>query len=183
MEPRRVLKYDFNVFVPEHFLFMTLYSSSQAHLRGKYILLHYISQLQLLVIFLDKDFTFKKKSTLFKIKSVFWLVTDHETFKQFFFLYIYILALRRLRGCDVQSCELDEILQEQAETKGMRPSRPWELFADRSVRWQLITVMIISSAMQLCGNDSVRRAGINVPIREISTVCFVSLQKISLYNP
>ncbi|XP_075893470.1 solute carrier family 2, facilitated glucose transporter member 11 isoform X2 [Nelusetta ayraudi] len=65
-----------------------------------------------------------------------------------------IKALRRLRGCDVQNCELDEILQEQAETRGMRPSRPWELFADRSVRWQLITVMIISSAMQLCGNDS-----------------------------
>lgn len=70
-------------------------------------------------------------------------------------------ALRRLRGCEVQSSELDEILEEQAETKGMRPARPWDLFTDRSVRWQLITVMIISSAMQLCGNDSVRRAGIN----------------------
>ncbi|XP_030585894.1 solute carrier family 2, facilitated glucose transporter member 11 [Archocentrus centrarchus] len=64
-------------------------------------------------------------------------------------------ALRRLRGCEVQSSELDEILQEQAKTKGMRPSRPWELFTDRSVRWQLISVMIISSAMQLCGNDSI----------------------------
>lgn len=67
-------------------------------------------------------------------------------------------ALRRLRGCEVQSSELDEILQEQAEAKGMRSSRPWELFTDRSVRWQLISVMVISSAMQLCGNDSVRRA-------------------------
>ncbi|XP_031143392.1 solute carrier family 2, facilitated glucose transporter member 11 isoform X1 [Sander lucioperca] len=66
-----------------------------------------------------------------------------------------INALRRLRGCEVQSSELDEILQEQAETKGMRPRRPWELFTDRSVRWQLISVMIISSAMQLCGNDSI----------------------------
>ncbi|XP_071768787.1 solute carrier family 2, facilitated glucose transporter member 11-like [Centroberyx gerrardi] len=66
-----------------------------------------------------------------------------------------INALRQLRGCEVQSSELDEILQEQAETKGMRPRRPWELFTDRSVRWQLISVMIISSAMQLCGNDSI----------------------------
>ncbi|XP_072239136.1 solute carrier family 2, facilitated glucose transporter member 11 [Leuresthes tenuis] len=65
-----------------------------------------------------------------------------------------INALRRLRGCEVSS-ELDEIMQEQAETKGMRPKRPWELFTDRSVRWQLISVMIISSAMQLCGNDSI----------------------------
>ncbi|TNN84367.1 Solute carrier family 2, facilitated glucose transporter member 11 [Liparis tanakae] len=65
-----------------------------------------------------------------------------------------INALRRLRGCEVQSSELDEILQEQAETRGMRPRRPWELFTDRSVRWQLISIMIVSSAMQLCGNDS-----------------------------
>ncbi|CAB1426236.1 unnamed protein product [Pleuronectes platessa] len=65
-----------------------------------------------------------------------------------------INALRRLRGCEVQSSELNEILEEQAETKGMRPKRPWELFTDRSVRWQLISVMVISSAMQLCGNDS-----------------------------
>uniref|UniRef100_A0A8D3C9M2 Solute carrier family 2, facilitated glucose transporter member 5 n=1 Tax=Scophthalmus maximus TaxID=52904 RepID=A0A8D3C9M2_SCOMX len=66
-----------------------------------------------------------------------------------------INALRRLRGCEVQSSELNEILEEQAETKGMRPRRPWELFSDRAVRWQLITVMVISSAMQLCGNDSI----------------------------
>lgn len=85
-----------------------------------------------------------------------------------------MLALRRLRGCDVLNCELDEILQEQAETRGMRPSRPWELFTDRSVRWQLISVMIISSAMQLCGNDSVRTPCVNI-IGEISPVCFVSL--------
>ncbi|XP_012728149.2 solute carrier family 2, facilitated glucose transporter member 11 isoform X2 [Fundulus heteroclitus] len=66
-----------------------------------------------------------------------------------------INALRRLRGCEVQSSELDEILQEQAEAKGLRPRRPWELFADRAVRWQLISVIIICSAMQLCGNDSI----------------------------
>lgn len=80
----------------------------------------------------------------------------------FTFVVVVLLALRRLRGCDVKNCELDEILQEQAETRGMRPSRPWELFTDRSVRWQLITVMIISSAMQLCGNDSVRTPCVNI---------------------
>lgn len=67
-------------------------------------------------------------------------------------------ALRRLQGCDVQSCELDEILQEQAEAKGLKPQRPWQLLTDRSVRWQLVSVVITSSAMQLCGNDSVRGA-------------------------
>lgn len=67
-----------------------------------------------------------------------------------------MLALRILRGCEVQQSELDEILQEQAEAKGLRASRPWELFTDRSVRWQLLTIIATSSAMQLCGNDSVR---------------------------
>uniref|UniRef100_A0A672PDY1 Solute carrier family 2, facilitated glucose transporter member 5 n=1 Tax=Sinocyclocheilus grahami TaxID=75366 RepID=A0A672PDY1_SINGR len=66
-----------------------------------------------------------------------------------------LMALQRLRGCEVQREELDEILQEQNETKGERAKQPWELFTDRSVRWQLITVAILSSAMQLCGNDSI----------------------------
>ncbi|XP_057194862.1 solute carrier family 2, facilitated glucose transporter member 11 isoform X2 [Triplophysa rosa] len=64
-------------------------------------------------------------------------------------------ALRHLRGCDVSNAELDEILEEQNETKGERAKRPWDLFCDRSVRWQLISVAVLSSAMQLCGNDSI----------------------------
>uniref|UniRef100_A0AAY5E8M5 Solute carrier family 2, facilitated glucose transporter member 5 n=1 Tax=Electrophorus electricus TaxID=8005 RepID=A0AAY5E8M5_ELEEL len=64
-------------------------------------------------------------------------------------------ALRLLRGCEVQRSELDEMLQEQAEVQGKRAQQPWELIADRSVRWQLISITIISSAMQLCGNDSI----------------------------
>ncbi len=70
--------------------------------------------------------------------------------------HVCFAALQRLRGCEVQREELDEILQEQNETKGERAKQPWELFTDRSVRWQLITVAVLSSAMQLCGNDSVR---------------------------
>ncbi|KAK6483457.1 solute carrier family 2 [Huso huso] len=63
-------------------------------------------------------------------------------------------ALRRLRGSLDLSAEMDEMLEEQAAVKGERSKRPWELFQDRSVRWQLITVVVLSSAMQLCGNDS-----------------------------
>uniref|UniRef100_A0A674PFP8 Solute carrier family 2 member 11 n=1 Tax=Takifugu rubripes TaxID=31033 RepID=A0A674PFP8_TAKRU len=66
-----------------------------------------------------------------------------------------IKALRRLQGCSVQSCELDDILQEQAETKGLKPQTPWQLFTERAVRWQLVSIVITSSAMQLCGNDSI----------------------------
>lgn len=55
----------------------------------------------------------------------------------------------------MQKEELDEMMQEQAESEGRRAQRPWELFSDRTVRWQLVSVAVISSAMQLCGNDSV----------------------------
>uniref|UniRef100_A0AAY4A8D5 Major facilitator superfamily (MFS) profile domain-containing protein n=1 Tax=Denticeps clupeoides TaxID=299321 RepID=A0AAY4A8D5_9TELE len=64
-------------------------------------------------------------------------------------------ALWRLRGCEVSQSEVDEILQEKAQSEGIRPRQPWELFRDRSVRWQLLSIIVISSAMQLCGNDSI----------------------------
>nr|XP_046167943.1 solute carrier family 2, facilitated glucose transporter member 11-like [Oncorhynchus gorbuscha] len=90
-----------------------------------------------------------------------------------------INALRRLRGCEVQRSELDEILQEQAEAKGLRPSRPWELFADRNVRWQVISIITLSSAMQLCGNDSIyfyayyvfKESGISPDMIQYITIC------------
>ncbi|XP_066519961.1 solute carrier family 2, facilitated glucose transporter member 11 [Hoplias malabaricus] len=64
-------------------------------------------------------------------------------------------ALRQLRGCEVQKSELDEMMQEQAEAEGKRAQHPWELFTDRSIRWQLISITVLSSAMQMCGNDSI----------------------------
>ncbi|XP_076870578.1 solute carrier family 2, facilitated glucose transporter member 11 [Brachyhypopomus gauderio] len=64
-------------------------------------------------------------------------------------------ALRQLRGREVRTDELDEILQEQDEAQGKRTQQPWDLISDCSVRWQLISIAIISSAMQLCGNDSI----------------------------
>ncbi|KAB5584179.1 hypothetical protein PHYPO_G00104420 [Pangasianodon hypophthalmus] len=87
-------------------------------------------------------------------------------------------ALRRLRGCEVQKEELDEMLQEQAESQGRRAQQPWELFSDRTVRWQLISVAVISSAMQLCGNDSIyfyasyifQEAGISVEYTQYVTI-------------
>ncbi|XP_025971816.2 solute carrier family 2, facilitated glucose transporter member 11-like isoform X1 [Dromaius novaehollandiae] len=65
-----------------------------------------------------------------------------------------ISALQKLRGhCDL-STELEEMLAEQAATEGQRPKKPWELFQNPAVRWQLMSIIVLSSAMQLCGNDS-----------------------------
>uniref|UniRef100_A0A8C0J2L3 Solute carrier family 2, facilitated glucose transporter member 5 n=1 Tax=Chelonoidis abingdonii TaxID=106734 RepID=A0A8C0J2L3_CHEAB len=65
-----------------------------------------------------------------------------------------ICALQKLRGNGDLSSELEEMLAEQAAIKGQRAKSPWELFQNPSVRWQLISIIVLSSAMQLCGNDS-----------------------------
>ncbi|XP_016296367.1 solute carrier family 2, facilitated glucose transporter member 11 [Sinocyclocheilus anshuiensis] len=64
-------------------------------------------------------------------------------------------ALKRLRACSVFTDELEEILQERAEAGEAHAKTLWELLSDRSLRRQLCTVMVASSAMMLCGNDSI----------------------------
>ncbi|XP_061459284.1 uncharacterized protein LOC133373488 [Rhineura floridana] len=65
-----------------------------------------------------------------------------------------ICALRKLRGGGDLSSEMEEMLAEQEALRGEVAKTPWALFAEPAVRWQLITIVVLSSAMQLCGNDS-----------------------------
>ncbi|NWX73829.1 GTR11 protein, partial [Alca torda] len=65
-----------------------------------------------------------------------------------------ISALRKLRGNSDLSAELEEMLAEQAAVKGQRAKNPWELFRNPALRWQVVSIVVLSSAMQLCGNDS-----------------------------
>ncbi|XP_061865780.1 solute carrier family 2, facilitated glucose transporter member 11-like [Colius striatus] len=65
-----------------------------------------------------------------------------------------ISALQKLRGSSDLSAELEEMLAERAAAKGQRAKKPWELFQTPSLRWQLLSIAVLSSAMQLCGNDS-----------------------------
>lgn len=51
------------------------------------------------------------------------------------------------------------MLAEQAAVKGQRAKNPWELFQNAALRWQLVSIVVLSSAMQLCGNDSVSSLG------------------------
>ncbi|XP_061564243.1 solute carrier family 2, facilitated glucose transporter member 11-like [Cololabis saira] len=69
-----------------------------------------------------------------------------------------VKALGRLRGGEAPALEMEEMLQEQQaalNSGSVAPAKtPWTLFKDRDLRSQLRTVMIASSAMMLCGNDS-----------------------------
>ncbi|XP_075688264.1 solute carrier family 2, facilitated glucose transporter member 11-like [Rhinoderma darwinii] len=65
-----------------------------------------------------------------------------------------VVALRRLRGnCDFSS-EVEEMMAEQTAIQGQRAKGPCEIIHDPSLRRQLLTIVVLSSAMQLCGNDS-----------------------------
>lgn len=64
-------------------------------------------------------------------------------------------ALTRLRGCNVSDAEMEEILEEQKAIGETQAKSLWELLSDRSLRHQLCIVMVASSSMMLCGNDSI----------------------------
>ncbi|XP_069373216.1 solute carrier family 2, facilitated glucose transporter member 11 [Paralichthys olivaceus] len=71
-------------------------------------------------------------------------------------------ALERLRGGEPPALEIEELLQEQQQQQSTSlksgsaaAKSPWSLFKDRDLRSQLRTVMAASSAMMLCGNDSI----------------------------
>lgn len=74
-----------------------------------------------------------------------------------------IQALGRLRGGEAPLLEIEELLQEQQQQKsaalnsGSKSSSltPWSLFKKRDLRSQLRTAMFASTAMMLCGNDSI----------------------------
>ncbi|KAK5850468.1 hypothetical protein PBY51_001348 [Eleginops maclovinus] len=73
-----------------------------------------------------------------------------------------VKALGRLRGGVAPISEVEEMLQEQEQQKsaalnsGSSANKtPWTLFKDKDLRSQLRTVMAASSAMMLCGNDSI----------------------------
>ncbi|XP_051928022.1 solute carrier family 2, facilitated glucose transporter member 11-like [Hippocampus zosterae] len=70
-----------------------------------------------------------------------------------------VRALERLRGGVAPVLEIQEILEEQKRYSepgsAASAKTPWSLFTDPDLGSQLRTVMVASSAMMLCGNDSI----------------------------
>nr|KAF6467806.1 hypothetical protein HJG63_017817 [Rousettus aegyptiacus] len=63
-------------------------------------------------------------------------------------------ALQRLRGTADVAAELAELEEERAACQGLRARRLWELFQDGALRRQVTSLVVLGSAMELCGNDS-----------------------------
>jgi len=51
---------------------------------------------------------------------------------------------------------MEDIQRECFALDGEKPKKPWQLFTDRSVRWQLITVIVMTMGQQLSGINAVR---------------------------
>nr|XP_051693053.1 solute carrier family 2, facilitated glucose transporter member 11 isoform X4 [Oryctolagus cuniculus] len=66
-----------------------------------------------------------------------------------------LAALRRLRGSEDVEEELVELREERAACGAGSPRRPWHLLGDPALRRQVVSLVVLGSAMELCGNDSV----------------------------
>ncbi|XP_037536375.1 solute carrier family 2, facilitated glucose transporter member 11-like [Nematolebias whitei] len=64
-------------------------------------------------------------------------------------------ALRQLHGSADCDAALEDIEKERNNLVGYQAKKPWELFSDSSVRWQLITILVLNTAQQLNGINAI----------------------------
>lgn len=68
---------------------------------------------------------------------------------------MYPLALHRLWGNKDYSREVEEMLQEKANVESIRSHSVLELVQNRALRWQLLSIIVIFTTLQLCGINAV----------------------------
>ncbi|XP_070619535.1 solute carrier family 2, facilitated glucose transporter member 11-like isoform X2 [Erythrolamprus reginae] len=66
-----------------------------------------------------------------------------------------VQALKRFHGPLHYHKELEDIQRESLALGGEKAKKPWELFADRSIRWQLIAVICLTMGQQLSGINAI----------------------------
>ncbi|KAK0142070.1 Solute carrier family 2, facilitated glucose transporter member 11 [Merluccius polli] len=64
-------------------------------------------------------------------------------------------ALKQLNGSGNFEKEREDMESERILAIGVQAKKPWELFKDRSLRWQLLTIFVINSAQQLNGINAI----------------------------
>ncbi|XP_051641829.1 solute carrier family 2, facilitated glucose transporter member 11-like isoform X1 [Manacus candei] len=64
-------------------------------------------------------------------------------------------ALKRFHGSSESRREMEDIQRESSALDGEKPKKPWQLFTDRGVRWQLITVIVMTMGQQLSGINAI----------------------------
>ncbi|XP_069726910.1 solute carrier family 2, facilitated glucose transporter member 11-like [Phaenicophaeus curvirostris] len=76
-----------------------------------------------------------------------------------------IKAVKQLWGDGDHRAEIDDMMAEQEAIRGEKAKRICDLFHDKSVRWQLITLFLVASCMQLMGVNVVYFYAYNIFIK------------------
>ncbi|XP_063171996.1 solute carrier family 2, facilitated glucose transporter member 11-like isoform X2 [Candoia aspera] len=66
-----------------------------------------------------------------------------------------IRALMRFHGPLCYQKEMEDIQRESLALRGEKAKKPWELFADRSIRWQLISIICLTMGQQFSGINAI----------------------------
>ena len=64
-------------------------------------------------------------------------------------------AMKQLHGTDNFDREREDMERERVNAIGIKPKKPWQLFMDRSLRWQVLTIILLNAAQQLNGINAV----------------------------
>uniref|UniRef100_A0A667YR18 Solute carrier family 2, facilitated glucose transporter member 5 n=1 Tax=Myripristis murdjan TaxID=586833 RepID=A0A667YR18_9TELE len=64
-------------------------------------------------------------------------------------------ALKQLHGEESCDSEREDMERERIIAAGVQAKKPWELFSDRSLSWQLLTILLLNSAQQLNGINAI----------------------------
>ncbi|XP_056274923.1 solute carrier family 2, facilitated glucose transporter member 11b isoform X2 [Pseudoliparis swirei] len=64
-------------------------------------------------------------------------------------------ALKQLHGRAGYDAEREDIEKERNNLVDFQTKTPWQLFTDRSVRWQLVTIVLLNAAQQLNGINAI----------------------------
>ncbi|XP_062446480.1 solute carrier family 2, facilitated glucose transporter member 11-like isoform X4 [Rhea pennata] len=64
-------------------------------------------------------------------------------------------ALKQFHGSLQYQMEMEDIQRECFALDGEKSKKPWQLFTDRGVRWQLITVIVMTMGQQLSGINAI----------------------------
>lgn len=64
-------------------------------------------------------------------------------------------AVKQLWGDGDHMAEIDDMVAEQEAIRGEKAKHVCDLFRDRAVRWQFITLFLVCSCMQLIGANAV----------------------------
>lgn len=70
-------------------------------------------------------------------------------------LLLFPSALMWLHGADNYHGEQEDMERERVSAAGIKPKKPWELFTDGRLRWQLLTVILLNGFQQLNGINAV----------------------------